>query len=334
VAAVLVHIDLDGGRPHASSLHALAAGRAVASSWGATLYAAVIARDPDLRSEAPARGVLRVPGDAQAIEIVRSALASGGADKIVVALTDAALAPLWSALGAAWQAVLDRLRPRLVVFGADAPSATELAPRSAARIGARLLLRARIAGSEEVELRDREGRYARAGDGGAAVAMVGTVPRLARHCDDDVDVLVIAAAPGGADPRIELVGKASTEPDAVGNTTGNLIAVGDDAARDPEIARATRQLARVLGARIVGGSSAAAAGLISSAAALERNAPISPELCVAVGAPAVDVAGATSLVRIGGPRGRSGSAAREVDAALSGSIAEQLADLVHLLEDR
>ena len=47
MAAVLVHIDLDGARPHASSLQALAAGRVVASSWGATLYAAVIVHDPN-----------------------------------------------------------------------------------------------------------------------------------------------------------------------------------------------------------------------------------------------------------------------------------------------
>jgi len=47
VAAVLVHIDLDDAeRPDASSLIALAAGRHVASSWGATLYAAVIVHDP------------------------------------------------------------------------------------------------------------------------------------------------------------------------------------------------------------------------------------------------------------------------------------------------
>ena len=42
VACVLVHIDLDGDRPHPSSVAALAAGRAVASSWGATLYAALV----------------------------------------------------------------------------------------------------------------------------------------------------------------------------------------------------------------------------------------------------------------------------------------------------
>jgi hypothetical protein len=121
---------------------------------------------------------VRVPGDARVIEAIRAALAHGGADKIVVALTDAPIEPLWSALGTAWQGVLDQLRPRLVVFGADAPSADELGPRTAARIGARLFLRARTAGTDEVELRDRDGSYVRAQDSGAAVALIGAAPRL------------------------------------------------------------------------------------------------------------------------------------------------------------
>ena len=135
MAAVLVHIDLDGARPHASSLQALAAGRAVASSWGATLYAAVLVHDARPRDDArPGANAFRVPGEARAIEAVRVALARGGADKIVVAKTEAVIAPLWGALGTAWQAVLDRLRPRLVVFGAEAPSASELGPRTAAQL--------------------------------------------------------------------------------------------------------------------------------------------------------------------------------------------------------
>ncbi|MEO7733693.1 MAG: hypothetical protein ABIY55_22200, partial [Kofleriaceae bacterium] len=149
MAAVLVHIDLDGDRPHESSSQALAAGRAVASSWGATLYAAVIVHEPAHDPDDPAAvgvAAARVPGEAKAIEAVRAALARGGADKIVVAKTSAPIVPLWAALGAAWQGVVEHLRPRLVVFGADAPSAAELGPRTAARIGARLMLRARARG--------------------------------------------------------------------------------------------------------------------------------------------------------------------------------------------
>ena len=177
MGAVLVHIDLDGDRAHLSSLTALAAGRAVASSWGATLYAALVAHDPSEGEarEAPdstARVVAasRVPG----IGAIQAALARAGADKVVVAVTDAPIAPLWSAVGTAWQGVIDHLRPRLVLFGADAPSAPELGPRTAARIGARLLMRARATPGDHVELRDRDGGHVRAADGGAAVVLVGS----------------------------------------------------------------------------------------------------------------------------------------------------------------
>jgi len=330
VAAVLVHIDLDGARPHAASLIALAAGRAVASSWGATLYAAVVAHDPD-RSHATGRPpdpVLKLPGDAKVVEAIRAALARGGADKIVVALTEAPILPLWSAVGAARQAVLDQLRPRLVVFGAEAPSAAELGPRTAARIGARLFLRARarITGGEGIELRDRDGSYLRAQDSGAAVVLVGAAPRLAPHGDDDIDVLVIAV-PGGGDPRVELAG---TAPAETAHRLGPVIAIGDDAAADPEIAKATRRLARALGAQIVGGPRAAATGVVDSGAVVERHAPLAPELCVAVGAPALDLAGAASLVRVGG----GGGSTKHVDCALSGPIATRLDELARALEDR
>jgi len=326
VAAVLVHIDLDGARPHASSLQALAAGRVVASSWGATLYAAVIVHDPGKRAEDGRLGItaFRVPGELKAIEAVRVALARGGADKIVVAKTEAQIVPLWGALGSAWQAVLDHLRPRLVAFGADAPSACELGPRTAARIGARLFLRARATGSDEVELRDSDGSYVRCGDSGAAVVLVGAAPRLAPHSDDDIDVMVLAP-PGGADPRIELVG---TAPAELAHTTGALIAISDDAATEPDIARATQRLARALGAHVVGSSHAASAGVVSPGAVIEPDAPLAPALCVAVGVPAVDIAGAASLVRVGAAGGKG------VDAALIGPIAPALAELARALESR
>ena len=327
MAAVLVHIDLDGARPHASSLQALAAGRVVASSWGATLYAAVIVHDPARRTEDGRLGLaaFRVPGELKAIEAVRVALARGGADKIVVAKTEAPIVPLWSALGPAWQAVLDHLRPRLVAFGADAPSATELGPRTAARIGARLFLRARAAGGDDVELRDSDGSYVRAGDSGAAVVLVGAAPRLAAHCEDDIDVMVLAP-PGGADPRVELV---STAPAALVHSTGALIAISDDAAVEPDIARATERLARVLGAHVVGSAHAASAGVVSAGAVIEPDAPLAPALCVAIGALEIDIAGATSLVRIGATGSVKG-----VDGALSGPIAPNLAELARVLEGR
>lgn len=326
MAAVLVHIDLDGDRLHGSSMQALAAGRAVASSWGATLYAALIVHDPEKKSdaEAPSKIPPRIPGDRKAIEAVRNALVRGGADKIVVALTDAPIVPLWSVLGTAWQGVLDRLRPRLVLFGADAPSAAELGPRTGARIGARLFLRARALGTEEVELRDRDGSYVRMSDSGAAVVLVGAAPRTDVQGDDDIDVMVLSL-PGGVDPRIEL---ASTAPAELVHTTGTIIAIGDAAACDPDIAKATQRLAKVLGAHIVGSANAASEGVVSPGAVLERGASLTPELCVAVGLPSIDLAGSASLVRIGSAGGKG------VDGALTGSIAANLGELARILEDR
>jgi hypothetical protein len=326
VAAVLVHIDLDGDRPHASSLQALAAGRAVASSWGATLYAAVITYDPKRRSalQTPPLGTPRVPGNRKTIERVRTALVRGGADKIVVVLTDTPIVPLWSVLGTAWQSVLDHLRPRLVAFGADAPSAAELGPRTGARIGARLFLRVRAIGGEEVELRDRDGSYVRMGDSGAAVVLVGAAPRSDGPGDDDIDVMVLAVA-GGADPRIELAG---TAPAEIVHTTGPLIAIGDDAASDPDIAKATRRLAQAIGAQVVGSAHAASAGVVGPGAVIERGAAVTPELCVAIGLPSIDVAGSTSLVRIGTGGGKG------VDGALTGPVASNLGELARLLEAR
>ena len=307
-------------------MQALTAGRAVASSWGATLYAAVIGRDPDNHPGAapPTRIGPRVPGDPKTIEAIRAALARGGADKIVIALTDTPIIPLWSTLGTAWQGVLDRLRPRLVLFGADAPSAAELGPRTGARIGARLFLRARAVGTEEVELRDRDGSYARMTDSGAAVVLLGAAPRAEIHRDDDIDVMVLEL-PGGVDPRIELAG---TAPAELVHTTGTIIAIGDDAAADPDIAKAAQRLAKVLGAHVVGSAAAATAGVVDPGAVLERGAPLMPELCVAIGLPPIDLAGSTSLVRIGTSGGKG------VDGALTGPIAPNLGELARLLEER
>jgi electron transfer flavoprotein alpha subunit len=325
VTAVLVHIDLDGDRLHASSMQALTAGRAVASSWGATLYAAVIVHDPDKQSgEASSRIAPRVPGERKAVEAMRKALVRGGADKIVVALTEAPIVPLWSSLGTAWQGVLDHIRPRLVMFGADAPSATELGPRTGARIGARLFLRARALGTDEVELRDRDGSYVRMTDSGAAVVLVGAASRIEVHADDDIDVMMIMP-PGGADPRIELAG---TAPAELVHTTGTLIAIGDAAASDPDIAKATQRLAKALGAHVVGSAHAASAGVVGPGAVIERGTPLTPALCVAIGLPPIDVAGSTSLVRVGSAGGKG------VDGALTGSIAGNLGELARILEER
>jgi hypothetical protein len=331
VAAVLVHIDLDGERPHASSIVALAAGRHIASSWGATLYAALIVenttekRSPD--STAQVVSAAKVPG----IEKIEDELARGGADKIVVAMTDGAVSPLWACVGTAWQGVVDHLRPRLVLFGADSPSALELGPRTGARIGARLLARARTVGAggrrdarmqaagDEVELRDRDGGYARMTDSGATVALVGR-SEAAPIGDSDVD-LVVLAMPGGGDARVEVAGATPAE---IAHTGSSVVVIGDDVANDTRIVTDAKRLAALIGAQLVGG--AGAARVVAPGAVVDRTTPMAPDLCVLVGNAHVDLAGCTSVIRIGAP------ASKTVDGALTGAAGKTLADLLKKLE--
>jgi electron transfer flavoprotein alpha subunit len=296
VAAVLVHIDLEDDRPHPSSLIALVAGRQLASSWGATLYAAMILRDRD--------GSGRPSGN----DAVQAQLARAGADKIVIALTAAAIAPLWAALGSAWQAVLDQLRPRVVLFGADAPSAAELAPRTGARIGARLFARARTSGIEDVELQDRDGGIARASDSGAAVAMIGRATSSGAS-DEEVDVLVLPLT-ATADPRIELAG---TAPADLAHACGAIVVLGADAGADEQVASDARRLASWLGGQLVD----ARAG---------RSLPLAPELCVAIGTAPLELSGATGVVKIGVPPDKA------TDGALPGIASVGLAELLKQLE--
>lgn len=307
MGAVLVHIDLDGDRPHPSSLSALAAGRAVASSWGGTLYAALVIHDPTDRGTADSTGQIshsHVPG----VETVRAALAKGGADKVVVAVTDAPISPLWASVGSAWQGVLDHLRPRLVLFGADAPSAGELGPRTGARIGARLLVRARAIGLDHVELRDRDGGYVRANDGGAAVVLIGaTKPTTVG--DDDIDIVVLAM-PGGGDDRVQLTG---TLPAEIAHSVDTIITIDDALSSDAQVMGGAVRLGGLLGAPVISSS----------------PTPLAPELCIAIGAPTLDLAGASSLVRIG----TSNTSAKNVDGAIPGLAGPALAELLDALED-
>ncbi len=323
MAAVLVHIDLDGDRPDASSLTALAAGRHIASSWGATLYATVLVHDPAHVN--PSRAIESPMPKTVALGPIETALTRGGADKIIVALTRDPIAPLWAAVGHAWQGVVDRVRPRLVLFGADAPSAVELGPRTAARTGGRLLLRARATGIDDVQLRDRDGGYVRASDGGASVALIGRAERPAISEPSAIDVVVLAM-PGARDARIELV---SSAPADIVQTTSMLIALGDDVAADREVATSAKQLAALMNGYVVGGAAAAKAGAVTTKAVVDRSIGLAPELCITVGAIQIDVAGTTSVVKIAatGP-----NRITTVDGALAGSAGAALAELVKKLE--
>lgn len=324
MAAVLVHIDLDGSRPDASSLIALAAGRHIASSWGATLYATVLVHDPAHVN--PSRAIESPMPKTVALGPIETALTRGGADKIIVALTRDPIAPLWATVGHAWQGVVDRVRPRLVLFGADAPSAVELGPRTAARTGGRLLLRARATGIDDVQLRDRDGGYVRASDGGASVALIGRAERPAAISEPSAIDVVVLAMPGARDARIELV---SSAPADIVQTTSMLIALGDDVAADREVATSAKQLAALMNGYVVGGAAAAKAGAVTTKAVVDRSIGLAPELCITVGAIQIDVAGTTSVVKIAatGP-----NRITTVDGALAGSASAALAELVKKLE--
>lgn len=322
VAAVLVHIDLDGETPHTSSLAALAAGRQVASSWGATLYAAMIVRDESAKLNADSTAQVVTAAKLPGIEAAERVLARSGADKIVVAMTDTPIAPLWALVGNAWQGIIDHLRPRVVLFGADAPSASELAPRTGARIGARLLMRARTQGGDEVELRDRDGGYVRVGDSGAAVALIGRAEKLpaSTATDEDIDVVILAML-GSADTRVEL---ATATPAEVAHTTGALVVLGDDVAADADLVANAKRLATLLGGPLVGGSAVASA--LPPGAVVDRTTPLAPELCVTIGDTHLDLAGSTSVVTIGATPGKT------VDGALPGLPSAGVAELLKRLE--
>jgi hypothetical protein len=308
VAAVLVHIDLDGGRPHPSSVVALAAGRQIASSWGATLYAAFIAHDASVKAAPDSTAQVVTTNQVEGIDEIEAVLARAGADKVVVALTDAPVTPLWASVGTAWQGIVDHLRPRLVLFGVESPSASELGPRTGARIGARLLMRARTFTGPEVELRDRDGGYARAADSGATVALIGRADRIDAGAED-IDVVVLAL-PGGADARIELAG---TGPAELSHSRGTVVVIGDEAAADARIAADAKKLANELGGQIV------------PAGRIDRSMAFAPDLCITVGKAQLDLAGSTSLVKIGS------SATKNIDGALANVAA--VSDLVKRLEE-
>lgn len=319
MGAVLVHIDLDGDRPHPASLAALAAGRAVASSWGATLYAGLVIHEAAARRAPDATGRVITTVRAGATSLQQT-LARAGADKVIAAINEVPVAPLWAIIGAAWHGVLDHLHPRLVLFGADAPSTPELAARTGAKIGARLLTRARATRGDHVEVRDRDGAYVRASDGGAAVVTIGGRAQATARGDDAIDHIVLAiSAP--ADSRVELAG---TGPAELGHMTGAVVAIGDDVAGDAQVIAGAQRIAKTLGAHVVGGSGAVRAGVITAGAVVERQTALAPELCIAVGNAAVDLAGTARLVRIGSTGGKG------VDGALA--PAASVAELASALE--
>ena len=58
----------------------------------------------------------------------------------------------------------------------------------------------------------------------------------------------------------------------------------------------------------------------------DRGTALAPELCVAIGSPALDLAGAASFIKIGG-------GGKHADGAIGGLAGPALAELIRTLED-
>lgn len=304
MASVLVHIDLDGEIPDASSLAALAAGRVLASAWGASLVATAITDAAIVAEVGP---------------VLRPIVGRAGADRLVLAATTVPAFPLWAVLGGAWMAVVEQVRPRVILFGADAPSGRELAPRTAARLGARLLWRARAVAGDQMELRDRDGVYVRASDSGAAVAMVAAaVGRLAAGAAVGgleagapwIPVQLLAAV-APRHPGIVVTGTTPADPAQVATV---IVALAEEVGRDGATRAGALALARTLGAPLLDG------------ARTDRHTPLAPELCILIGGGVGEISGATAVVRIGGHATGKGD-----DGTLEGPTAIMLTELVAAL---
>jgi hypothetical protein len=300
VAAVVIYVDV-ARSPESksryvidrSSLAAVGVGRAIGTSWGATVYAVVVLHDGNMGGDIDTTGRVASATPLAGVNEIKQELGKAGADRIVLAISDVPPAPLWAALGVPWSGVLDHLRPRLVLFGAEAPSTAELAPRTGARIGARLLHRARAANGDDLELRDRDGGRVRSSDSGASVCSVVAGPPIA-HAQELVPEITVLGLPGG-DKRVEVAGAQPAEVVAGAST---LIILGDDAL-DPGVIAGAQRLAQLIGAHVIGSPNAARAGAIALDHVVDTGAPLAPELAVIVGNLAIDLAGSTTIVRVG-----------------------------------
>jgi hypothetical protein len=156
--------------------------------------------------------------------------------------------------------------------------------------------------------------------------MVGRAPAIAAVPDDcDVDVVVLAM-PGGRDERIELV---TTAPAEIAHATGTVLVLGDDIANDARVTAGAQRLARMMNAHLVGGPAAVRSGAVGNGAVVDKTTALAPELIVTIGGAQVDVAGATSVIKIGAsPATRVAS----VDGVVPGVADAGLADLVKKLE--
>jgi len=333
VACVLVHIEVEDDQPTPAALSALGDARRIASSLGATLYAAVIVqprRDGDGRGDAapglvfdddataptytggPPRRMSRMPtvppvsarattpppGPAPIAELTDDdipdalvdALGRTGADKVVLIAHAGPTPSLWASIGDALASACEELRPALVMFPST-PSAADVAPRLAARIGAAFAANVVVETGPRGEVvfsrRVYGGGYRRrlALDDLDRAAVVTVPPGHApTRGSDAADVLVLDFGPDH-DDRIEQLGA----PEAIGEGGDVLdrarVIVTGGAGVSAEAWPLLARLAAALGGEVAATRTACERGLAPPTREIGLGARyVAPVLYVACGA--------------------------------------------------
>jgi electron transfer flavoprotein alpha subunit len=252
VANILVYIELVGDRPLAASLEALALGRIIASTVGATNYALLpCAARPSY-------------GDDDAIAV----LSRHGADKVLL-VTHPRLAgpPLSVTHGSAILGACAALPPTLVLF-ASTPGARDIAPRLGAQLAAAYLAEPHVALEPDGTLVLTRSIY-----GGRAVRriraeelerplVVTLAPGRPARATGDEEAEVVVLPPANVGEGFEEVGRA---PDEARPLSSARVVVGAGAGLGPEAFGVAHELAAALGGE---------AGVTREAAALGAGSAV------------------------------------------------------------
>jgi hypothetical protein len=127
-----------------------------------------------------------------------------------------------------------------------------------------------------------------------------------------------------ADKSIEL---GAIEDADVAVATQPIVALADDVVGNAKLVADAKKLAALLDATIVGG---AAVKSVAGASVLPKASALAPELCISIGTSKLEVAGATSVIRIGAT---DKAADKTADGTLPAPPDVSLASLVKHLED-
>lgn len=256
MACVLVHIEADGDHPTPASLAALGEGRRVATSSGATLYAAVVvpvdAGDPRRVSRADTPPAFSVT-TALAHEAIVDVLGKHGADKVVFVSANGPVAPvLWATVGGALTEACHHLRPALTLLPASSGS-HDVGARLATKLGAAYVDGPVLETGPRGEIVLSRPVYGGAWRRRTSLddldrAVVVTLPpgRRPARGTDEAEVLFLELRAAG-DPRIRLLGE--DEDDGAALMTAPVVVAGGGGV-SRESWRLVEELARALGAEL------------------------------------------------------------------------------------